>query len=145
MSKSQLTWPPQTMNGRPRTITAIHRIVNSIEEDDGELTSDYVKGIKGRSVFLDQPNFDYILDIPTEYLHLVCLGIVKRMLELTYKIGKKRPRVTKRKRSNPQLFNDLISCVQVVREFSRRVRNLDTSVLKAQEYRNILLFFFQLF
>ena len=97
MPKSQLTWPPQTMNGRPRTITAIHRIVNSIEQNDEELSSDYVKGIKGRSVFLTQPNFDYIIDITTEYMHLVCFGTVKRMLELTYKIGKNRPRVTKSK------------------------------------------------
>ena len=142
MSKSQLTWPPKTMNGRPRTITAIRRIVNSIEEDEEELSADYLKGIKGRSVLLDQPNFDYVLDVPTEYLHLVCLGVVKRILELTYKIGKKRHRVTKRKRTDPKLFNELIISVQVIREFSRRLRHLDTAVLKAQEYRNILLFFF---
>ena len=32
--------------------------------------------------------------------------------------------------------------IQVPREFSRRVRNLDLSVIKAQEYRNIVICFF---
>lgn len=143
MKKHKLTFPPQTMNGRPRTITGIRRIVNSIEEGTHEsFDKDYVKGIKGRSVLLDQPNFDFIVDLPSEYMHLVCLGNVKKMVEFTYKVGKNRNRITKRKRSDPKLFNDLISKVKVPFEFPRRVRNLDTSVFKALEYRNILIFFF---
>ena len=142
MKKSQLTWPPSTMNGRPRTITGIKRIVRSIEESDRPLSKHYVKGIKGRSVFLNQPNFDYIIDLPTEYMHSLCIGLLGRLVELTYNVGKKRKRVTRRKRTNPKLFNELISTIQVLREFSRRCRNLDPSVLKAQEYRNLLIFFF---
>ena len=142
MTKSQLTWPPITMNGRPRTITGIRRIVNSIEEEDSEVTKDYLKGIKGRSVLLDQKKFDIIHDLPTEYMHLVCLGTVKKMLVFTYKLGPDKNRTTNRKRCDPKEFNDLIACVLFVREFSRRCRNLDTSVFKAQEYRNVLLFFF---
>ena len=90
MIKNQLTWPPTTMNGRPRTITAIRRIVNSIEEGDEDLTKEYLKGIKGRSVLLYQPNFDIIQDVPTEYMHLVCLGVVKNMIIFTYNVGKKK-------------------------------------------------------
>ena len=142
MTKNQLTWPPTTMNGRPRTITAIRRIVNKIEEGDEELSKKYLKGIKGRSVFLDQPNFDFIHDMPTEYMHLGCLGVVKRVTELTYKVGKNRPRITKRKRTDPKLFNILICLVLSPREFSRRCRNLDPAVYKAQEYRNLILFYF---
>lgn len=89
MSKKKLTWPPSTMNGRPRTITAIRRIVASIEAEEENLSKDYLKGIKGRSVLLDQPNFDFIHDIPTEYMHIVCIGNVKKLIEFTYKTGKK--------------------------------------------------------
>ena len=143
MQKVKLTWPPSTMNGRPRTITGIKRIVNSIEEgDDDILTPEYLKGIKGRSVLLDQPNFDYILDNPTEYMHVVCLGLVKRMVENTYKLGKNRTRITNRPRSDPKLFNEIIVTVKVTREFPRRCRTLDTAVYKALEYRNLLLFLF---
>ena len=141
MTKSHLTWPPCTMNGRPRTITAIKRIVRDIEDEDTEVTKDYMKGIKGRSVLLDQDNFDIVLDLPTEYMHLVCLGTVKRMLLFMYKLGTDKNRVTKRIRCDPKDFNDIIAGIQVIREFSRRCRNLDCSVYKAQEYRNILLFF----
>ena len=141
MTKRKLTWPPATMNGRPRTITAIRRIVNSIEEGEN-VSQDYLKGIKGRSLLLDQPNFDYTSDIPCEYMHCVCLGIGKNMMELTYKIGKNRTRVTTRQRCDPKLFNDLIILVQVPREFPRRCRNLDTANFKAQEYRSCILFFF---
>ena len=140
LTKTKLTWPPVTMNGRPRTITAIRRIVNSIEEGDDNLTTNDLKGIKGRSVLLDLENFDFIMDAPCEYMHVVCLGLVKPMLQFTYKIGSNKQRVTNRPRSDPKLFNDLISLVQVFREFSRRCRNLDTSIYKAQEYRNVLLF-----
>ena len=142
MQRRKLTWPPATMNGRPRTITSIRRIVNSIEEGNHDLTQDDLKGIKGRSVFLDQQNFDYVLDIPCEYMHCLCLGTGKKMVEFTYKLGKKRNRVTTRPRTDPKLFNDLISLVLVPREFPRRCRNLDTAVYKAQEYRNLILFMF---
>ena len=145
MKKSHLTWPPSTMNGRPRTITGIRRIVNSIEEAEEEgtfLPKDYLKGIKGKSVLLHQNNFDLIHDLPTEYMHLVCLGTVKRLVEFSYKLGKNRTRITKRKRSDPKLFNILIAVTEVPREFPRRCRNLDTGVYKALEYRNVILFFF---
>ena len=143
MTRKQLTWPPSTMNGRPRTITGIRRIVNRIEEDSEEILSqNYLKGIKGRSAFLDQQNFDFILDMPCEYMHIVCIGVVKRQLELIYKIGKDRPRVTTRPRLDPKVFNDLIRLVRSPREYSRRCRNLDTAVYKAQEYRNVIICFF---
>lgn len=142
MTKRKLTWPPSTMNGRPRTITAIRRIVQSIEDEDDNVCKDYVKGIKGRSVFLDQPNFHYILDMPTEYMHSTCLGLVRKMVELTYKFGNNMFRISKKKRMDPKMFNDIIILVLVPRECSRRCRNLDTAVFKAQEYRNCVLFFF---
>ena len=145
MRRSHLTWPPSTMNGRPRTITGIRRIVNSIEEEDPNVTKDYVKGIKGRSLLLDQDNFDLVLDLPTEYMHSVCFGLVSNLVDFTYKTGKTKHRITTRKRCDPKEFNVLIATIEVPREFPRRCRNLDTGVYKALEYRNLLLFFFQLF
>lgn len=65
-----------------------------------------------------------------------------RMLELTFLVGENRTRTTKRRLSHPSSFNDLMKEVKVFREFSRRARELDLAVLKAQEMRNIILFFF---
>ena len=143
-SRKHLTWPASTMNGTLRTIDKIKEIVKKIEEDPNILKNnpDFCKGIKGRSLMLDQPFFDFIKDIATEYMHLVCLGVVKRMLILNFKVGENRDRITKRKLSSPSLFNEKIKLIQLTREFSRRCRNMDLSVMKASEYRNILIFLF---
>ena len=142
-TKKQLVWPSSTMNGPPRTTEEIKRIVEKIENGEAN-TKDERKGIVGRSPFLDLDYFDMVRDIPTEYLHSGCIGVVKRLVSLTFNVGITRPRATKRKLSRPELFNLLMSKVKGPREFSRRARNLDFSVLKAQEFRNIILFYFKI-
>ena len=74
-------------------------------------------------------------------MHSVCQGVIKRLLELTFKVGDARDRRLNRVLSDPKLYNDLISEVKVPREFSRRCRSLDLAVMKAQEFRNLILFF----
>ena len=142
--RKQLTWPSSTMEGNLRTIENVTAITEEIERNPGILKSDpdFCKGIKGRSLLLNQPHFHMLDDLPCEYMHLICLGVGKRLVELTYKVGENRVRVTTRKLTEPKVFNDLIRFIQVAREFSRRCRNLDFGVMKASEFRNILLFFF---
>ena len=144
--RKQLIWPVSTMDGNLRTLEGIEVIVHEIENDPQILKNDpeFCKGIKGRSLLLDQPSFHMIEDVPCEYMHVVCLGVGKRLVSLTFTVGENRERVTKRKLTNPKVFNDLIKDIQVVREFGRRCRNLDFGVMKAAEFRNIILFFFQL-
>lgn len=139
---SHIVWPSSTMNGEMRTREKIVEIVEKIESGT-ELTAFEKKGIKGRSLLLDIEDFDYVLQLPTEYMHLVSLGVVKRLLELTFSVGENRYRVTKRPLTSPNLFNDLMKYIKVPREFSRRARKLDLAVLKAQELRNLLIFFSQ--
>lgn len=130
------------MEGNLRTKENIQAIVNEIKNNPNILQSDpdFCKGIKGESLLLNQPNFDIIEDSPCEYMHSVCLGLVKRTVSLTFKVGENRQRITKRKLSDPKIYNDKIRLVQVFREFSRRCRNLDFSVMKASEFRHIVLF-----
>ena len=142
--RKQLVWPYDTRNGNIRTVNSIRRIADLIDENGGPLDRHEAKGITGRSHFLDQPHFNIVSDAQVEFMHSSCLGLVKRVVELTFKVGETRERVTKRKLSDPQLFNILISTVQVFREFGRRCRNVDFSVYKAQEFRNLVLFFFPL-
>ena len=142
--RKQLTWPSSTMTGKLRTVDNIREIANAIEDNPELLKSDpdYCKGIKGKSQLLDQPSFNVVKDAPCEYMHLVCLGVVKRMLSMTFKVGENRERKTNRKLSLPKLFNEMMKLIQVAREWSRRCRNLDFGVMKAAEFRNIILFFF---
>ena len=141
--KSNIVWPKSTMNGPPRTREEISDIIDKIENKI-PMTSDERKGISGRSLLFDLPSFNYVTDAPTEYLHSTCLGVVRKSVELTFRVGENRPRVTKRKLSLPSQFNAQISLLKVVREFNRRLRDLDFAVYKGQEYRNLLLFFFPL-
>lgn len=141
--KSKIVWPSSTSHAEPRTIAKISEILDKIEQDE-KLSKDERKGIVNRSVLFDVPNFDYIRDSPAEYMHSVCLGLVKRLVELTFNVGENRPRKTTRKLSDAAMFNKLMQSIRVTKEFSRRARDLDFAVYKAEEFRNIILFFFPL-
>ena len=141
--KSQVVWPCDTRNGELRTHQKVIDIVNLIEENP-DLPREQKQGIVGRSPLLDVDGFDITRDSPPEYLHSVCLGVVKRLVELTFNVGINRPRITKRKLTPITSFNALITKIKVVCEFSRRARSLDFSVWKGQEFRNLILFFFPL-
>ena len=90
--KTQLVWPANTINKEPRTKEQLLDIINRIENGNEELTNYDVKGVKGRSLLIDLPGFDIVNDIPTEYLHSVSIGLVKRLLELTFNMGSNRQR-----------------------------------------------------
>ena len=142
---TQIVWPNSTSQGEKRTTTAITRIITEIQENATNTQLKDIKGIIGYSPLIDFQNFDFVNNIPTEYLHSICIGLVKRLLELCFNVGDLRTRITNRKLSSTTKFNEIMTCIRVPREFSRRCRKLDFSVLKAQELRNILLFFSQLF
>lgn len=72
-------WPQSTSNGRPRTQEEILSIVERLEGSErSQLTADDVKGFVGRSLLLDVPGFPFVTGVTVEYMHLACLGVVKR-------------------------------------------------------------------
>lgn len=139
--RSHVVWPSSTLDQEPRTKEKVLEIVKLIEENPN-ISKEEKKGIKGKSPLLEIEHFNFVKNIPTEYLHCVCLGNCKRMIELTFNVGVVRHRITKRRLSSPEQYNQLMNGIKVVCEFSRRVRALDFSVMKGQEFRNIVLFFF---
>ena len=139
---SHIVWPFSTFNGEPRTKEKILEICEQLEAGDLELSD--AKGVKGRSLLLDLDYFNFVLSVPAEYMHLMSLGVVKRLLELCFSVGENRTRVIKRPLSSPDLFNELMKYIKVPREFPRRARKLDLAVLKAAELRNIIIFYFLL-
>ena len=139
--KSNILWPASTMNAQHRSRQSILEIVEKLEKNEIHSIDD-CKGIMGRSLLLDIPNFNFVYDSPAEYLHSNCLGVTKRLVELTFSVGKNRPRNTKRKLTSPKKFELLMMKIKVVKEFGRRARKLDFAVYKGQEFRNLTLFFF---
>ena len=128
---SHIVWPANTRNGELRTKDKVLQIVEQIEaqEEEGEMLASEKKGIKGRSLLLDIDHFDYIKGMPTEYMHVVALGGVKRLLEVTFSVGENRQRNIKTPLSSPDTFNELMKDVKVFKESSRRIRKLDMSVM----------------
>ena len=140
--KTNILWPHSTtVNSQHRSRQSILNIVEKIENKEN-LSIDESKGIMGRSPLLDVPNFNFTYDVPAEYLHSGCLGVTKKLVELTFNVGTARPRITTRKLSTTAKFNKLMSQVKVIKEFPRRARYLDFAVFKGQEFRNLALFFF---
>lgn len=140
--KGHLAWPhSSTANGPPRTIEKFLLITENIKSGNA-VTRDECKGFYGTSHLLHIENFHFVDNIPAEYMHSGCLGVVKRITHLTFNTGDNRERTTVRKLSDLSTFNVQIISIQVVREFNRRIRNLDLGVWKAQEYRNLIMFYF---
>lgn len=140
---SHIVWPASTSDGEPRTKEKIVRIIEKIEAGE-ELSQNEKKGIKGRSLLLDIEDFDFVVNVHCEYMHLVPLGVVKRLIELCFSVGESRTRITKRPLTSPSVFNELMKCIKMPREFPRRARKLDLAIMKAQELRNVILFYFPL-
>ena len=140
-TKTNIVWPKTTSNAPQRTREELFEIIEQIENGQ-DLSIDQAKGVTGRSVFFDIPYFNMVRDIPVDYLHCCCLGVVKRCVEMTFRVGDIRPRITKRSLSSPAQFNALVKNVKFPKECNRRVRDLDLSVYKGQEFRNLLLFLF---
>ena len=142
IKKSHIIWPFSTMEGEERTHEKVLEIIEKVENN--EISREEAKGILGRSPLLLLDNFNIVLDVPTEYLHSVCIGVVKRLIILSFNVGEKRPAKKNRKLSSPETYNKLMANIKVFREFPRRARDLNLSVMKGQEYRNVILFFFPL-
>ena len=139
--KSNILWPSSTMNAEHRSRASIEEILQKIENNE-ELSIDERKGIVQRSVLFDLPYFNFVYDVPAEYLHSGCLGLIKRLTELTFNVGTNRQRVTTRKLSPTTQFNKLMSNTKSFKESSRRARSLDFAVFKAQEFRNMCILYF---
>ena len=142
ITSRHIYWPASTYNQPIRTVENIHVVTDHIVNSDVEIPRNEAKGFYGKSILLSQPNFHFVENMPTEYMHCVCLGTVKRLTEMTFSVGDNRTRVTKRKLCDPKHYNDQIKKVKIARESSRRCRQLDFSVKKASEFRNMILFYF---
>ena len=138
--KTKITWPSSTAGGEPRTSEAILDILENFDD----LSPQERKGVEGRSLFFDIPHFDVVTDVPTEYMHSNCLGLVKKVVELTFSVGQARMRKTKRPLSKPAQFNKLMQGIKTHKESSRRARDLDFAVFKAAEFRNLAILYFPL-
>lgn len=83
--QSHPVWPESTAQGELRTFEDTLRIVQLIEDHGrSHLGPDTLKGIVGRSLLLGVENFNFVSDVTVEYMHVACLGVVKRFDNYVY-------------------------------------------------------------
>lgn len=93
----------------------------------------------GSSILSDIPNFGMISHIPLDYMHLVCIGVVKKILNF-WLSGPLNVRLPAQSISNiSKLSIEMRTSIPV--EFARRPRELHfLSLWKATEFRLFLLY-----
>ena len=128
-------FPASTFRGEARTDADLRLIAEAIEA--GEAVGES-RGIKGRSLLASVHDFDLIDNVPADGMHLVCLGVVRRMMSLTYKGAGKRVKLPHQLADNAILTSALEKC-KALAKFSRRPREFDVAVYKSEEYRNFVL------
>lgn len=122
-------------------LESLKKSKKKVEEKDLERLC----GIRGRSVLFDFGYLDVVYDVPPEYMHFVCLGIVKILSTLTFAFSGNRYRrfsSGNAKRIPVSRINSELLKIRVPSEFSRKIRGLDPADWKAEEYRNLILFYF---
>ncbi|XP_074102192.1 uncharacterized protein LOC141529519 [Cotesia typhae] len=96
---------------------------------------------EGKSALYDLP-IDLVQQVPFDYMHLVCLGVMKKTIE-SLVFGKCKPRKLPSFQINmlsTRLANLQLHCP---REFARNLRELDKLCnFKATEFRQLLLYTF---
>lgn len=130
-------WPPSTSDSPLRNHND-----SLVAANNANWSPDELKGVIGKSLLFDLPGFDIVNDIPVDYMHCVCLGVVKMMVLLSFDVPQRRPSCSREPLIPTHVINQNLKKQKVPSEFSRRTRPLDCSSWKAEEYRNLALFFF---
>ena len=131
-----------SMNKPRRTDAELRERARAVSEGRGGEIDD---GVRAVSLLEGIEDFDIINDVPAESMHLCFLGVVRKMMKLMYKqVGVtnkfRRYRAEYRPVSEEPLNRELEK-VKGLSSFSRRPRDFDAAVYKAEEYRNIALAF----
>lgn len=89
---------------------------------------------------LEIPNFGPVTNVPEDYMHLVCLGVTRKSLNLwLYGDLKYRLRLLIQQQISARLENELLPCLPI--EFERKPKSLRYARMwKATEYRQFLLY-----
>ncbi|XP_029174949.1 uncharacterized protein LOC114943483 [Nylanderia fulva] len=94
----------------------------------------------GRPILLNIPNFDIVSQIPLDYMHLICIGVVKKLIKL-WICGPLNARYLSSQRI--QNISKFLLDIRhfIPKEFARRPREIeDFAQWKATELRQFLLY-----
>lgn len=94
----------------------------------------------GHSALLEIPNFDLVHGVPLDYMHLVCLGVTRKLLYM-WLFGELKVRLRHRKVESISWQLENVLTLYMPSEFARKPRSLAfVKLWKATEFRNLLLY-----
>ncbi len=137
--KEGKSFPSSTMTAEPRTDAELREVAERISLSPPSLQEqDQFAGVKKLSPLRCLP-IDLVNDIPAEVMHLVNLGIVRRILTLCYRGTGGKAKDVDFKRASTDELNVMYMRSKSLSAFSRNPREFDVGTFKAEEYRNMLL------
>ncbi|KYN17972.1 hypothetical protein ALC57_09733, partial [Trachymyrmex cornetzi] len=93
----------------------------------------------GRSILLNIPHFDIVSHIPLDYMHMICIGVVKKLIKLWISPLKTRCLFSYKMKNISKSLLDIRHFIP--KEFARRPREIqDFAQWKATELRQFLLY-----
>lgn len=94
----------------------------------------------GYTILQNIPKLGLVTDIPLDYMHLICLGVMKKLLVNTWCFGK--PPHKLRSRTIENISESLLSLIKYIpQEFVRKPRTIkEAKRYKATEFRQFLLY-----
>ena len=131
-------YPTTTIGAPIRTDGELRRLAAAAE--DGEEDEDILQGVKGESP-LSSINIDLIRDVPSEKMHLCDLGVVRKIMQLSFKCPAFKNKDIPIQRSSDSDLSQRFMQIKVLPQFARRTRPVDLSNYKAEEFRNTCMFY----
>ncbi len=136
-------YPSTTMYDELRTDAELRRLAEEAADrpprTEGEEA--YYAGVKGLSPLRNVKDLDLIRDVPAEMMHLVCLGVVKKIMALSFRGGGFRQSDVDCRQVTDDRLNEILLASKSLTRFSRRTRPMDIANYKAEEYRNLAYVF----
>ncbi len=134
--KEEGKFSSSSFGSEPRSDAALRRSADAIAAGGPEEF-----GVKGPSPLQHVPGLDLIRHVPAEPMHLIFLGVVRKMIRFMYKNQTAGPKqmCKLKERADVAPLNGILAKAQGLTDFSRRPRDLDVAVYKAEEYRNLTL------
>ena len=140
--KVDRSYGADSMGAERRTNASTRLIANAVAS--GTCPEDEAKGVKRVSPLAAIETLDIIRDIPAEKMHLVDLGIVRKIIRLAYKTPHYKARQVPFTRAQEYPLSELLLASRGLPNFARRTRPLDTANYKAEEFRNLAIAFWPL-
>ncbi len=128
--KVERAFPWNTCAAPPRSDAETRAIAEAGAGDDG---------VKKPSPLRSIATLDIIRHIPAEHMHLCDLGIVRKMVQLSFKCPQFKAQQVPFQRADDAELNKALEAAASLPQFSRRTRPLDTANYKAEEYRNLAI------